>query len=219
MILNLPLELLQNVADHLEVDRDVNALARTHSRLYAAANPVLYRDKYDAMAWAAEKGRVSTAEMILSGCPRLGVREEVVNYKPNLLSLAARKGHADMVRWLLGNNADINQGDWSIGQTPLLQAISQNHFHVVKVLLAAPGIDVNLAGGLFQFTPLSLAAETGQEETVKLLMESPLIDLNAPDKSGATPLECAAGMGHVSVVKLLLDSGRVTNGSDQIGSA
>ncbi|KAF6761844.1 ankyrin repeat-containing domain protein [Ephemerocybe angulata] len=83
------------------------------------------------------------------------------------------------------------------GQTPLILAAQGGHEANVKLLLAAPGINVSVA-------PLSIAARGGHEAVVKLLLAMPGIDVNGPDKKGRTPLSFAAENGHEGVFKLLL---------------
>ncbi|KAF6763519.1 ankyrin repeat-containing domain protein [Ephemerocybe angulata] len=77
------------------------------------------------------------------------------------------------------------------------------HEVVVKLLLAAPGIEVN-ASDTRGRTPLRFAAENSHEAVVKLLLAAPRIDVNAPDTDGRTPLCFAAQRGHEAIVKLLL---------------
>ncbi|KAF5324046.1 hypothetical protein D9611_008363 [Ephemerocybe angulata] len=74
----------------------------------------------------------------------------------------------------------------------------------VKLLLAAPGINVNGIGTDGE-TPLSVAAGVGDEAVVQLLLAEPGIDINAPEiLLRRTPLNRAAAEGHEAVVKLLL---------------
>ncbi|MBR2145314.1 MAG: ankyrin repeat domain-containing protein, partial [Akkermansia sp.] len=76
------------------------------------------------------------------------------------------------------------------GGTPLYQAAWDGHAEVVKLLLAAPGIDVNKANK-YGSTPLYWAARFGHAEVVKLLLAVPGIDVNKAGSDGCTPLKTA----------------------------
>jgi hypothetical protein len=43
LLLNLPNELLQNVSEYLESERDINAIAQANRRLYYLLDSYLYR--------------------------------------------------------------------------------------------------------------------------------------------------------------------------------
>lgn len=116
--------------------------------------------------------------------------------------LAAYFGIESIVRYFLGRNSDVDITDgWD--QTPLWLATANGHEAVVKLLLAAPRINVN-AIDRFGQTPLGRAAENGHEAVVRLLLAAPRIDVNATDRWDPTPLGRAAANGHEGVVKLLL---------------
>ncbi|KAH7119457.1 hypothetical protein B0J13DRAFT_392787, partial [Dactylonectria estremocensis] len=65
-MLRLASELLRSIATQLESERDVNALARTNSRLFSCLDPFLYRhnvqqSESSALRWAALHGQGRTA--------------------------------------------------------------------------------------------------------------------------------------------------------------
>ncbi len=83
-------------------------------------------------------------------------------------------------------------------------AVLKNRNECVRLLLAAPGIDVNTADK-YGWTPLNVAAHGGHTECVRLLLAAPGIDVNKVYKYyDWTPLCWAASCGHVECVKLLL---------------
>ena len=60
------------------------------------------------------------------------------------LNVAAKHGHADIVRLLLGKQGiDVNQANYD-EQSPLLSAVKGGHTDVVRLLLEKQGIDVNV---------------------------------------------------------------------------
>jgi len=77
---------------------------------------------------------------------------------------------------------------------------------VVELLLAVPGIDVNLADNEGQ-TPLYWASRRGHSEVVELLLRAPGIDVNRPNQDGETPLYRASYGVHAEVVVLLAAAG------------
>ena len=105
----------------------------------------------------------------------------------------------DRIKTLHGNVKHTFMG----GMTLLHYAALQGKTEVVKLLLAAPGINVNLADS-YGKTPLILASQNGRTEVVKLLLGAPGIDVNRADKDGNTPLRVASKAGKTDVVKLLL---------------
>ena len=90
------------------------------------------------------------------------------------------------------------------GETLLISSARQGFTECVKLLLAAPGIDVNKADNECGMTSLHNAAAEGHSECVKLLLAAPGIDVNYADEDGWTPLWSAAYKGQTECVKLLL---------------
>jgi len=73
----------------------------------------------------------------------------------------------------------------------------------VRLLLRAPGIDVNRADDEGR-TPLWCASDECRLDVVELLLGMPGIDVNQGDEDGRTPLHAAANHGESEVVELLL---------------
>ena len=91
--------------------------------------------------------------------------------------------------------------------TPLKAAVSEGRTEYVKLLLSAPGIDVNKRGD--KGTPLYIAARFNEVEIVKLLLATPGIDINKHKDSfsAETPLGIATEEGNTEVIKLLKAAG------------
>merc|ERR1712096_21629 len=73
-------------------------------------------------------------------------------------------------------------------------AVYLNKAENVKLLLAVPGIQVNLKGTMgwtAGFTALMIAVKEGNAEIAKLLLAVPVIDVDAKDKNGTTALKRA----------------------------
>ena len=119
------------------------------------------------------------------------------------LSLAAWKGHADIVDELLKNHADPDIAD-SGNVTPLNSAAWSGYYQVVELLLNAKA-NPTIADYAGQ-NPLNSAASCGNEEVVKLLLSEPrtLGVINHEDEDDETPLFSAANNGHTEIVQLLV---------------
>lgn len=118
------------------------------------------------------------------------------------LQLASNYGHENIVAFLLTvPQIDVNVLS-QYGGTALHSAISMYdrsrnieklldyaicREKIVKRLLAAPGVDVNILDSS-RYTPLILAVESNHENIVKLLLEVPGIKVNARNSSGQTAL-------------------------------
>jgi hypothetical protein len=143
-------------------------------------------------------------------------QQQPVNQQPTDISLeqynselyaAARDGDVEKVRLLLEAGADVNWANEAEGQfTPLIFAAQNGHTECVRLLLAAPGININQAGqdGV---TPLFCAAGLGHKECVRLLLAAPGININQAAQDGTTPLSAATYKGHTECANLIRAAG------------
>ena len=115
---------------------------------------------------------------------------------------------------------------------------------ILQVLLAAPGIDVNLRGhgkvagwvANRSVTPLQVAAFTGDLGTLKALLAAPGIDPNCTQPAGKTakrrtsskakalsatspPLYLAVNRGHLGCTRLLLEAGAIAPSDNLVMAA
>jgi ankyrin repeat protein len=157
---------------------------------------------------AAWDGDLAKVRNQLRDDPQLVSARDVTGGTP--LDRAATTGHADIVRLLLANHADVNARN-NDGMTPLYGA-AENGYTEVAILLLASKADVNARthGG---YTPLHVAASRGRKEVTRLLLDNGA-DVNAKAGDGSTPLHWAVTRGHQDVVDLLGQHG----GIDLIGS-
>ncbi|RYP32552.1 hypothetical protein DL767_005164 [Monosporascus sp. MG133] len=115
----LPVELQLQIAEELTSFSDLNALASTCRRAYAAMDPLLYSlavknsESFSVLHWAAKYGRVGTATKLLEA----GADSNSSTWRDPQppMHLAAKYGQDAIIELLLEHGANINaQGydDW-----------------------------------------------------------------------------------------------------------
>ncbi len=146
------------------------------------------------------------------GLALLNDKEEMVRFlvengaDPNdgEIQFMARDGREDQVKLLLDLGADPDAGASVNGLTPLMAASMKGHVAVMELLIQR-GADVNIRA-MFGQTALHIAAEFGTPETVKVLLAHGA-DPHVADKNGLTALEIAKWNaqqpGSAAIVKLL----------------
>ena len=140
------------------------------------------------------KREMEAVETEVEGATEGGQQSTYSEMLPEILSLMSEVGY------------DVNQTTvLSSGLSSLVYAVFKKHCPSVRLLLAAPGIDVNRPELTHGQTPLYAAAWKGQEACTGLLLAAPGIDVNRPDSThGLTPLYVAAQEGHETCTRLLL---------------
>lgn len=120
----------------------------------------------------------------------------VVETGSSLLSLAASRGHADIVKKLLDAGVPPDGAD---GVAALTRAASGGHSEVVALLLEAQA-PVNGRDALDR-TALFYASQNGDAEIVRTLLAA------GANEQMDLALMNAAGAGHGSIAKMLLEAG------------
>ncbi|AZM60767.1 MULTISPECIES: ankyrin repeat domain-containing protein [unclassified Streptomyces] len=106
------------------------------------------------------------------------------------LLVACRDGHEDIVRELLAAGADVNATEPTFGAVPLHKAVYNGHAGITRLLVGAPGIDLDFRGATNGYSPLHDALWHGYEECATVLIEAGArTDLTGHD--GKTPYDIA----------------------------
>ncbi|KAL1963470.1 hypothetical protein VTN77DRAFT_8371 [Rasamsonia byssochlamydoides] len=193
-LLDLPNELLQLIAKHLDSQRDINAFSRTNRLLYRLVNPLLYQHNIrnfgsPALLWAAKHGREATVHHFL---------REGAAVQPPCSSAPSYTTPGALRVWVVGHSLEFNE---QLISSPLSYAALNGHEALVKLFLEK-GVDPNFSEH-HHHTPLSLAAMNGHVSIIKLLLDAGA-DLNWVTRHDGTPLACAARKGQAAAAEFLL---------------
>lgn len=106
------------------------------------------------------------------------------------LIIASRENEADIVRYLLEQGADVNAIEPVFGAVALHKATYNGLFVILKILLSAPGININYQGYTNGYTPLHDALWHGFDECADILLDSGA-DVYIKGHDGKLPVDIA----------------------------
>jgi ankyrin repeat protein len=124
-------------------------------------------DGMTALHWAARRGDVETARMLLHAGANVGATTRLGGYTP--LLLASQTGDAATIAALIDAGADA-KSTTATGATALMLASAAGRADAVKMLIER-GADVNAKEPVRQETALMFAAASNRLDVVKLLIE------------------------------------------------
>jgi len=122
-------------------------------------------DGMTALHWAAQKGDVELAKVLLYASANLKATTRIGGYTP--LLIASKNGDAAMIEALTGAGADANATTTN-GTTPLMLASAAGKPAAVKALLDH-GADVNAKESVKGETALTFAAAFGRADVIRAL--------------------------------------------------
>ncbi|KAJ5371682.1 hypothetical protein N7517_003688 [Penicillium concentricum] len=213
----LPAELILLIFSFLPSESSIAALALSNRHFYATANPYLYQNNVrqgnsSALDWAAQNGRIDTLQKALdAGAPlpkeQWKYPKRVLNFQPHPISLAAKFGHANIVRYMVDVGVDPNIRDADCF-TPLTVAALAGHASVVKYLL-----DVGTRQHVEHEKCVWFAAIHGHVNVVDIILSAPKQLGSECDKEELlnAALSAAIHSQRIPVLRLLFTHGVQVN--------
>ena len=162
-------------------------------------------DGATALHWAAYKGDVATAQLLLGAGADVGAANR---YGVTPLALAAGRGNAPIVDALLDAGADPNT-TLPEGETVLMTAARTGNVDVLRLLLAG-GADLRAQEGWRGQTALHWAAAENHPAAVHVLIELGA-DVSERSTAGWSALLYAVRAGKADAVRALLEAGADVN--------
>jgi ankyrin repeat protein len=123
-------------------------------------------DGMTALHWAAKKGDVELAQMLLFAGANVKAMTRLGNYTP--IIMASETGNAPLIDLLLKAGADAKMATTN-GTTPLMLAAVAGRADAIKLLLAA-GADPNATEGSRGETALMFAANYNRVDAIQALL-------------------------------------------------
>ena len=179
-----------------------------------------------AITYAAEGGHITLVQLLIRYMSHVEGPEKY----EDALERASANGHAEIVKVLLDNGADINHhrprrdkaSDTSsipsllsrlvteyLDRGPALVAASESNQEKIVQLLLNEGADPNTQGGA-SFNALHAASSYGSEAIVKMLLQRGA-KVNAPGGHWGNALQAASYHGYLPIVETLLMNGADVN--------
>lgn len=129
-------------------------------------------------------------------------RDTALSCWGSLISIAARRGHKDMVLRMLDAGANIDEKDKN-GTTPLMHALDRGHIKLALSLIEF-GADLHVCtkNGI---STAYMAAKSGSLEILKIIIESGE-DINVNTNNGYGLMHAAAMNGHNEILSYLYNN-------------
>ncbi|KAK1037031.1 hypothetical protein LTS16_013164 [Friedmanniomyces endolithicus] len=166
-------------------------------------------DRDYALQLAASEGHAEVVKILLeSGAAidkELTSNDELGFFSGTALQAACDRSRERVVEVLLTHGADPNLGG-GVLTNPITAATQRAQPEILRLLLKASEINVNVKGGEDGSTPLINAATHMSTEFVELLVRKGA-DINAANLAGDTALIMAAWKGDKGCVEMLCDAG------------
>jgi TonB family protein len=169
-------------------------------------------DQRNVFTQAGDRGFVDILDIVL---PKVSWKFRDTPENQSVLCTQASKGHAEMVRWMLGKKVSPNTK--LPGFSALGRAALAGRTETVKALIEGKA-DVKWVDPKSGYTALMLAAGMGHSECVKVLIEAGA-EVSATSGGKATALHMAAQADAEAVIDLLLAHGADIDGRTHAGFA
>ncbi|XP_067654159.1 putative ankyrin repeat protein RF_0381 [Haliotis asinina] len=166
------------------------------------ANLSLVDERGDnVLHWACDGGHLDIVKLILS----LDVVDinsgDFLGITPVMVAVLCE--HRDVVKFLVGEGADVSQVD-SDGDTVLHYACRSGDLEIVELILSLNMVDIN-SRGRFSTIPVMGAVHFKHRDVVKFLVGDGA-DMSLVDSDGNTVLHYACRSGDLEIVDLILSA-------------
>lgn len=206
-----------NAASIADYWNALNAAASTGNaplvRLLIDKGAKINGDRVYALQLASSEGHRDVVKILLDQGALMDEvvadAEELGFFSGTALQAACDSNRTGVVEELVKHGADPNIGGGSFAH-PIVAATQRAQPGILRLLLDAPGIDVNVTGGEDRSTPLINAATHMTTDFVELLIQRGA-DINAQNSSGDTALIMAACKGNKDCVETLCNAGADLN--------
>ncbi|KAI7798397.1 transient receptor potential cation channel [Triplophysa rosa] len=199
--LHLAAELQRDAVHQTDEDVDIIRILMEH---HADITAVTKRSGETPLHYSARVGNTAVLQEMLGYVPSSQLQTAVNKHSKNgwsPLLLAAERGHTEVVRLLLQNNARVDVFDEE-GKAAIHLAAEQGHQDIVDILLSHKAfVNAKTKLGL---TPLHLSAQSGSARLVRSLVETHQASVDALSLRKQTPLHLAADSGQLDVCGGLL---------------
>ena len=128
-----------------------------------------YGDGMTALHWAAERGDLRVAEVLIAAGASVEAGTRIGRYTP--LHIAAKAGRPEVVAALIEAGVDVNVATTNSGATPLYLAARAGSADAIR-LLVQHGADLNSGDGAVGQTPLMFAAAFNRVDAIRVLLEA-----------------------------------------------
>ena len=166
--------------------------------------------------WAVFNNRLAIVNRLIEKKANLDSPEGVSGGTALFMAVSGEDGgYLDIVKALVAAGADpnIKQRAVSGGSAPLHAAARRGNLEILKTLIAAKNVDINIqetsvdtTGGVYKevldVTPLHAAAGCGRAAIVEALINAGA-DTTIKNKQGQTAAQLAAAMGKPDIVNLI----------------
>src|SRR5689334_18675562 len=165
-------------------------------------------DGMTALHWAAQKGDVELAKVLLYASANVRATTRIGGYTP--LLIASRNGDAAMIQTLLAGGADANNATTN-GTTALMLAAAAGKVDAVKLLLEK-GANVNAKENVKGETALTFAAAYGRTDVVRELTA------HKADVAATTKVQDLASFAKEEQERLLAERGGLQGRGGRAGA-
>lgn len=166
------------------------------------------KNKYSLLYSVSEFGCIKCVEKLIKAGADVHFK---AGDKMNVISIASRNEHFDIVKVLLDAGADPNSTCFKEEQTPLIEASVCGNVKIISELLSR-GANINYRDKRGD-AALLFAVGWNEKDAVELLLASGA-DIDIANNNGVLPITMALKRRNIDMVKILIKAGADVNVTD-----